>query len=318
VIAVGRAALIILGREPRHVVVYRPIENGVITDYQLAELMLRAFMRRIKPNGISLLGFCHLIVVAPKTTTALECRGMKEALLHAGASRVSLVKEAVAAIGTGVLPQDPRARLVVDIGGGTTNISIVSSAGAITSHSVGVAGLAMDRAIGEYIRQEYRVLIGEQTAEIIKIQLGRALLSPEQRRLRIVGKSMIDNVPRALEISSDEVFHALDRPIRAIIESVRLVMSEAPPEVSADLFGTGVVLVGGGSLLRDLEARFREEIALPVTRAQRPLEAVALGAGYLLDHPSLIDRFQVSEEIPPWEFETEVDYTLAVQEVESL
>jgi len=319
VIAAGREALTILGREPRDIVVHRPIENGVVADYDLTEQMLRHFLRRVGQSQMASRRFYHMIVGAPNSATHLERRGIQDAVLQAGAARVSLVEEGVAAaIGAGELFQDPHARLVVDIGGGTTNISIVSSVGAIASHSVGVAGLAMDQAIREYIRQEYRVLIGEQSAEAIKIQMGSALPVSENHRIQVVGKSLIDNAPHELTIYADEVFHALDRPVRAILESVRLVMGEAPPETSADLFTTGIVLVGGGSLLRDLEERFRDEIALPVALAERPLEAVALGAGYLLDHPSLLDRFQVSDEIPSWEFETEVEYTLAVQEVESV
>ncbi|MBI3948899.1 MAG: rod shape-determining protein [Acidobacteria bacterium] len=318
VIAAGREALTIMGREPRDVVVHRPIENGVVTDYNLAEQMLRLFLRCAGQNRMASRRFYHMIVGAPNSATHLERRGIQDSALRAGAARVSLVEEGVAAaIGAGVLFQDSRARLVVDIGGGTTNISIVSSVGAIASHSVGVAGLAMDWAIREYIRQEYRILIGEQSAEAVKIQLGSALPNSENCSMRTIGKSLIDNAPHELEIYSDEIFHALDRPIRAIIESVRLVMGEVPPETSADLFATGIVLAGGGSLLRGLEERFRNEIALPVTRAERPLEAVVLGAGYLLDHPSLIDRFQISDEIPSWSLETEIDYTLAMQEVES-
>jgi rod shape-determining protein MreB len=319
VTATGREALTMMGREPRDVTVHRPIENGVVADYDLAEQMLRHFLRQAVQHRMVFRRFYHMIVGMPNSATHLERRGIQEAVGEAGAARVSLVEEGVAAaIGAGVLFQDTRARLVVDIGGGTTNISVVSSAGAITSHSVGVAGLAMDRAIREYIRHEHKVLIGEQSAEDIKIRLGSALPPSGEQGVQFVGKSSIDNVPREVEIYGDEVFPVLDRPIRAIIESVRLVMGEVPPETSADLFATGIVLVGGGSLLPGLETRFRDEIALPVTRARRPLEAVALGAGYLLEHPSSLARFQVSNEIPSWGFETEVDYTLAVQEVESV
>jgi rod shape-determining protein MreB len=318
VVAVGREAITIMGREPRDVVVHRPIENGVVADYTLSEQMLRVFLRRIGQNRFVSRRFSHTIVGAPNSATHLERRGIQDAVLNAAAARVSLVDEGVAAaIGADVLFHDPRARLVVDIGGGTTNISIVTSVGAVASHSISVAGLAMDRAICEYVRQEYKILIGDQTAETVKIQLGSALPDSKNRGMQIIGKSMIDNAPHEMEIYSDEVFQALDRPIRAIIESIRLVIGEVPPETSADLFATGIVLAGGGSLLRELEERIRNEMRLPVIRAEHPLEAVAIGAGYLLDHPSLIDRFQVSDEIPSWGLETEVDYTLAIQEVES-
>ncbi len=318
IIGVGREAMTLMGREPRDVVVHRPIENGVVTDYDLTEQMLRAFLRRAGQNRIAHRRFTQLIVGTPNSATHLERRGVKISTEQAAAARVSLVEEGIAAaIGAGALFQDSRARLVVDIGGGTTNISIVTSAGAVASHSVNVAGRAMDRAIVEHIRQTYRVLIGEQSAEAIKIQLGNALPTPENKSILIIGKSLIDNAPHQLEIHADEVFSILDRPIRAIMESVQLVMGEAPPDVSADLFTTGIILTGGGSLLRNLDARLRGEIALPVTAAEHPLEAVVMGAGYLLDQPALLDRFQVSDEIPSWGLETDIDYTLAMQEVES-
>lgn len=317
--AVGREALLMMGREPRDVTVHRPIENGVVADYDLAEQMLGCFLHRAVRPQVFLRRFSHLVVGVPNSATHLERRGIHDAVVESGAARVSLVEEGVAAaIGAGVLFQDPCARLVVDIGGGTTNISVVSSAGVIASHSLSVAGLAMDRAIREYIRHEHKVLIGEQSAEEIKIRLGSALPPSGEQGVQLVGKSLINNAPREVEIYSDEVFHALDRPLRAIIESVRLVMGEIPPETSADLLATGIILVGGGSLLPGLEARFRDEIALPATRAERPLEAVVLGAGYLLEHPSSLTRFQVSDEIPSWGLETEVDYTLTVQEMESI
>ena len=318
VIAVGKDALTLMGREPRDIVVHRPIENGVVADYDLTEQMLRTFLRRANRRRIVPQRMYHIIVGTPNSATHLERRGVETSILRAGTARVSLVEEGIAAaIGAGVLFQDSRARLVVDIGGGTTNISVVTSSGAITSHSVDVAGLAMDRAIAEYVRQTYRVLIGEQTAEAIKIQLGAALPDSRNSSMPVTGKSMITSGPHLLDIRADEVFEVLDRPVRAIAESVRLVMSEAPPDVSADLLTTGIILTGGGSLLHDLDVRFRNEIALPVTRAERPLETVAIGAGYLFNHPALLERFLVNDEIPSWGLQSDIDYTLAAQELET-
>jgi rod shape-determining protein MreB len=319
VIAAGREALILMGREPRDVVVHRPIENGVVANYDLTEYMLRTFLRKAGQRWLLPRRLYHMIVGTPNSATHLERRGVQVSVTQASAARVSLVEEGIAAgIGAGVLFQDSQARMIVDIGGGTTNISIVSSSGAISSHSVDIAGLAMDRAIADHIRQTYRVLVGEQTAESIKIQLGHALPGANHESMTIVGKSMVDNAPHQLEIDADEIFNVLDRLVRAISESVRLVMSEAPPDVSADLFTTGILLTGGGSLLRHLDARLREDINLPVTRAERPLETVALGAGYLLDKPELLERFLVNDEIPSWGLETQIDHTLAMREAEGV
>lgn len=318
IMAAGREALTLMGREPRDIIVHRPIEHGVVANYELTEHMLRIFLRKAGQHWLLPRRLYHMIVGTPNSATHLERRGVQVSVTQASGAHVSLVEEGVAAaIGAGVLFQDMRARMIVDIGGGTTNISIVSPSGAISSHSVDIAGLAMDRAIAEYIRQTYRVLVGEQTAESIKIQLGRALPELERQSTTVVGKSMVDNAPHQLEIDSDEIFNVLDRLVRAISESVRLVMSEVPPDVSADLFTTGILLTGGGSLLHGLDARLQRDISLPVTRAERPLETVAWGAGYLLDKPELLDRFLVNDDIPSWGLETQIDHTLAMQEVES-
>ncbi|MBI4470836.1 MAG: rod shape-determining protein, partial [Acidobacteria bacterium] len=241
-------------------------------------------------------------------------RGVVNAMTRAGASRVSLIDEGVAAgVGCGILSQDARARLMVDIGGGTTNISIVSGAGVITSHSLSIAGIAMDHAIADFIRHEHRVLVGEQTAEQIKKGIGAAYPTKDERTYPAIAKSMSDGSPQEIEIHADELVYALDKTLKTIINSVRLVIEESAPEVASDLYRTGITLAGGGSLLRELDVRFRHEFRLPVMRAERPLEAVALGAGKLLDMPAMSERFETREDMPTWELESAVDYTLAGQ-----
>ncbi|MBI3951102.1 MAG: rod shape-determining protein [Acidobacteria bacterium] len=309
IIAVGREAMNLIGREPRDVVVHRPIENGVVADYELVQQMLRAFLRRIVESRVELWRFHHAVVGTSNSATDVERQGVRDAVLHAGASHVWLVGEGVAAaLGAGVLFDNPGAHLVVDIGGGTTNISLVCSAGAIISRSVSVAGLAIDRAIREYIRHEYKVLIGERVAEAIKIKMASALPYSEDHCIQVIGRSLNDKAPCELEIYSDELFFVLNQPLQTIIESIKLALSEVPPDTLADMHETGILLVGGGSLLRNLDVRLSHEINLLVMRAERPLEAVALGVGYLLDHPSWLDRLQVSNNVPSWEFETEVDH----------
>lgn len=306
VIAVGREARWMLGREPRDVGVHRPIQNGVVADYDLTEQMLRTFLRRAGYGRHWPGRRLEAMISIPGSATHVERKALAAAAQRAGLSRVSLVEEGVAAaIGADALFRDSRARLVVNIGGGTTDLSLVSSAGVISSRSIDVAGLAMDQAIQEYVRRKYKLSIGEQSAEAIKIALGMALSTPEERTYQVVGISLIDHEPQEIHLYSGEVTDALQRPIQTIIDSIHQVMSEAPREVSMDVFETGIVLTGGGSLLRELDTRFRQEFLLPVVRAECPVEAVVLGAAYLLDHPALLERFQVSEKIPSWELETE-------------
>lgn len=319
VLAVGRDAVELLGREPRDVTVHRPVQSGVVVDYELAEATIKHFLQQACGRYSSSWGLYRVLMGVPSSATHVERRGVVNAMSRAGASHVSLIDEGVAAgIGSGVLSRDTRARLIVDIGGGTTNISIVSGAGVITSHSLSIAGIAMDHAISDFVRQEHRRLVGEQTAEVIKKAVGAALPNGESRTYPAIAKSMSDGSPQELEIRSDEVAYALDKTLKTILNGVRLVIEEAPPEVSADLYRTGITLAGGGSLLREMDTRFRQEFRLPVTRAERPLEAVALGAGKLLDMPAMIERFEIREDIPTWELETALDYTLAGQASEGL
>ncbi len=304
-VAAGHEAVDMLGREPRDVTVRRPIQSGVVVDFDLAEAMIKRFLHRACGRYSSMWGLYRVIMGVPSSATHVERRGLVDAMSRAGASVVTLIEEGVAAgIGSGVMFQDAKAHLIVDIGGGTTNLSIVSTAGVIISHSLSIAGIAMDHAISDFIRREYGLLIGEQTAEAIKKSIGAALPLSDSRSHLAIAKNMNDGSPQEIEIRTDEVAYALEKTLKTIINSVRLVIEEAAPEVSADLYRTGIILAGGGSMLRELDTLFRQEFRLPVNRAERPLEAVALGAGKLLDLTNILARFEVREDIPAWELDT--------------
>lgn len=234
------------------------------------------------------------------------------AAARAKAARVSLVEEGLAAaIGAGVLPPDGRAHLVVDIGGGTTNINIVSGAGVIASHSTRTAGRAMDQAIADHVREQYKVILGEPTSEALKINLGGVPSTENGHRLRVIGKSGVSGAPQDIQVSPAEILEALEKTVATILASVRLVIEQAPPETAADLFHTGITLTGGGSLLHGLEARFRNELSLPVQRAENPLDAVVIGVGLLLKDRQRLQRWRLDENLAEWQTDVNLDYSLA-------
>jgi rod shape-determining protein MreB len=288
VVAVGREAQEMLGREPRDITVHRPVRSGVVADYELTEKMLKHFIQqalRRKPRSWT---FLQLVIGTPSASNYIERRALADAARRVNGFQVSLVEEGVAAaIGSGTLFQDSQACLVVDI------------------------GIAMDQAISDYIRHEHHVVVGEQAAEMIKITLGAALPMSHNRSMTVAGKSLNSGSPQEVTITSDEVFHVLDGIVRMITEGVHRVLEQASPETAADLCKTGLTLTGGGSLLRDLDVRFRNEVELPVYRADNPLESVALGLGYLLEDERALNQFKIDENAAEWTSDAEMIYSAA-------
>jgi rod shape-determining protein MreB len=301
VVAVGRDAMTLWGREPHGVMVHRPLHSGVIADYELTEKMLALFLQRALGSRPRLWTFLKVLVGTPSASTYIERRAVEDVLKRLGAVEVTLVEEgAAAAIGSGTLVRHDRACMIVDIGGGTTDISIVSPTGVVFSRSLTVAGVAMDRAIREALCSQHKVLIGEQTAEMIKRTIGAALPLPAPRVLTVAGKSLVTGSPCDVTIASEEVFLILDEVLRAILEGVCSVLEQVSPEIAADLCTTGITLTGGGSLLRDLDHRFRQKFTLPVHRAENPLESVVHGLGYLLQEQEMRNRFACTEAAAEW------------------
>lgn len=310
VVAVGRDALNMLGREPRDVLVHRPVRSGVVADYELTEKLLRRLLERALSRRVYSWMFPRLVIGMRSVSTYVERRALREAARRAGGFHTTLVEDGMAAaLGAGALAQNGQASLIVDIGGGTTDISLVTASGLIAAHTVNVGGIAMDQAISQYVLRRHGVIVSEQMAETIKITLGAALPRTPARSLTVAGKHAHTGAPCEIILTSDEVFALLNDLVETILQGVRLVLEHMSPETAADLCTTGITLTGGGSLLRDLDARFQQEFGIPIFRAENPLESVALGLGYLLEQPAWLEFFRSDEEEAEWMNEAEAAYS---------
>jgi rod shape-determining protein MreB len=277
-----------LGRTPANIVAIRPMKDGVIADFEVAEAMLRHFIERVHNRSSSLVR-PRIVIAVPSGITSVEQRAVREAALSAGAREVYLIEEPMAAaIGAGLPVTEPSGNMIVDIGGGTTEVAVISLSGIVYSNSVRVGGDKMDEAIINHIKRRYNLLIGERTAELIKITIGTAYPTPEIHSMEVKGRDLVAGVPKTLEIKSDEVLEALQEPINAVVEAVKLALERTPPELAADIVDKGIVMVGGGALLRNLDVLLREQTGLPVMLAEDPLTAVALGTGRCLDEIALL------------------------------
>jgi rod shape-determining protein MreB and related proteins len=310
VLAVGLEAYKMLGREPQDVEVHRPIRGGTINNFDVTEKMLRAFVRRVHGDRKRR---SHLVIGVPGSSTTLEQRSVRDAARDAKAGRVDLVDEGLAAgLGAGLSFDDERAHLVVDIGGGTTNVAIIASAAVVSSVNLPAAGNAMDEAIRDYVRTAHTMQIGERTAEQVKKELGTALVADEkaenhaERRIEVVGKGLTDGSAKAIELSSAEVQEALEPVIGEIITGVRRVIEDSQPDVTADIYHTGIILTGGGALLAGMAERLQKELGFHVAVADDPLSAVALGAGRLLEEPERLQRVSIREDVPVWQASEEL------------
>jgi rod shape-determining protein MreB and related proteins len=287
--AVGTDAKEMLGRTPTNIVAIRPMKDGVIANFEVAEKMLQHFIRKAQ-NGRSFMS-PRVIIGIPTGITQVERRAVEDSAYRAKASEVFLVEEAVAAaIGAGLPITEPRGNIVVDIGGGTTDIAVMSMAGIVYSRAIRVAGDAMDDAIIEFIKRKHKLLIGERTVEEIKIKLGSAFPLDEPLALEVRGRNLLEGVPKTITVTDHEVRQALDPSVCSIIEAVRVALEKTPPELSADIIDRGIVLTGGGALLRNLDRRITAEIGLPVHVAESPLTSVVLGAGKIISDFDLLNR----------------------------
>jgi rod shape-determining protein MreB len=300
VLEVGAEAIKMLGREPKDVEVFRPVRGGAIDNFDAVEKMLKAFIGRALGGGHRR---SHVIIGVPGSSTTLEQRSIRDAARDAKATRVDLVDEGLcAAFGAGLRHDDERAHLVVDIGGGTTNVAIIASGAVVSSHSLPAAGNAMDQAIIDYVRTKYEMLLGERTAENIKKQLGHVGENSEGK-LEIVGKQLTDGLAKVVEIEAREVGEALEPVVAEIIAGARRAIEESKPEVTADIYQTGLILTGGGALLGGMAERLQKDLRLHVAVADDPLAAVAHGAGFLLSDKPRLQRVAIREDVPVWEAE---------------
>ena len=292
VLAVGKEAKRMLGRTPGDIVAIRPMKDGVIADFDITEAMLRYFIRKAH-NRRSLVK-PRIIISVPLGITQVEKRAVRESAESAGAREVFLIAEPMAAaIGADLPITEPACNIVVDIGAGTTEVAVISLAGTVYSHSIRVAGDSMDEAILQHIKRKHNLLIGIQTAELIKVTIGNAYPTGEPERIEVKGRDLVTGIPKILTIDSQEISKAISEQVGSIVETVRIALEQMPPELSSDAVDRGVVLTGGGALLKNLDVLLREEIRLPIRIADDPLAAVAIGAGKLLDSLSILKEISV-------------------------
>ena len=292
VLAVGIEAKRMLGRTPGNIVAIRPLKDGVIADFETTEAMLRYFIRKVHKRRAWIKP--RIVICVPNGITEVEKRAVREAAESAGAREVYLMEEPMAAaIGAGLPVTDPIGNMIVDIGGGTTEVAVISLAGVVFSRSVRVGGDKMDEAIGQYIKRKYNLLIGERTAELIKITIGSAYPTEEPQSMEIKGRDLVAGVPKTVELSDDEIRDSLLEPINQIVDAVRIALERTPPELASDIVDKGIVLAGGGALLRNLDVLLSGETGLPVVQADDPLTAVVMGAGKALDELSLLREVAV-------------------------
>ncbi|MFO7152448.1 MAG: rod shape-determining protein [Bacillota bacterium] len=292
ILAVGEEAKHMIGRTPGNIVAIRPLKDGVIADFDVTQAMLKHFISKtlktksfVKPR---------VVVGIPSGVTEVEKRAVIDATLQAGAREAYLIEEPMAAaIGAGLEVQEPTGNMVVDIGGGTTEVAIISLGGIVTSKSIRVGGDELDEAIMSYIKKEYNLMIGERTAEEIKITIGSAFPKPKEETIEVRGRDLVTGLPKTIKVNSEEIREALAEPVNSILDAIKVTLEKSPPELAADIMDRGIVMTGGGALLYGLDKLINHETGMPVHIAENPMECVALGTGKALEELDLLRRVQV-------------------------
>jgi len=295
VLAVGDDAKRMIGRTPGNVVAVRPLRDGVIADFDITETMLKYFIKKALPKRF-FMAKPRIIVGVPSGITGVEKRAVLDATYHAGAKEAYLIEEPMAAaIGADLPVSDPAGSMIVDIGGGTTEVAVISLGGIVVSKSVRIAGDEMDEAIISHCRENYRLLIGERTAEDIKIKLGSAFEMEEEQSMEVRGRDLVSGLPKTFTLTSAEIREALKDPVRTIVEGIRTTLEKTPPELSSDIMDRGITLAGGGAFLSGLDKHIQQETNIAVSIANSPLECVALGTGKALDEIEVLKKVLISE-----------------------
>ncbi len=296
-ISVGSEAQQMLGRTPGNIVAVRPLREGVISDYTVTERMLKYFIQRATKGGImSALFKPHVVICVPSGVTEVEERAVIDASMQAGAGRVDLIEEPLAAaIGVGIDITQPCGSMVVDIGGGTTDIAVISLGGVVNSESIKVAGDTLDEAIIKYIRRKYNILVGERTAEELKIKLGCVIKRDKLLAMDIRGRSLVSGLPKTLQVTSDEMYEALSETASVIVEAVKTMLENTPPELVGDISTRGIIMTGGGSLIHGMSRLIQNETGIKTVIADEPEECVALGTGKALDNMELLRNYNSVE-----------------------
>ncbi len=291
-LAVGREAKQMIGRTPGNIIAIRPLKDGVIADFEVTQTMLKKFIEKVTSKSI--LASPRIIVCFPSGVTGVEKRAIEEATKQAGAREVVLMEEPMAAaIGAGLPVDDATGSMIVDIGGGTTEVAVISLGGIVTSKSLRIAGNELDQSITSYIKKEFNLMIGERTAEQVKMEIGSAFqLDEVERVIDIKGRDLVTGLPKIIKVTEDQIRDALKEPVSAIIDSIKTTLEKTPPELAADIMEKGIMLAGGGALLRNLDALINHETHMPVHIAEQPLDCVALGAGKALENFDRIAKNQ--------------------------
>jgi len=294
VLAVGEEAKRMLGRTPGNIVAVRPMRDGVIADFEITESMVRYFIKKVHDRRVFVRP--RIVIGIPSGITEVEKRAVRDSAERAGAREVYMVEEPMAAaIGVGLPIVEPAGNMIIDVGGGTTEMAVISLAGVVFSKSIRIGGDEMDVAIIEYLKKTYNLMIGERTAEDIKIKIGSAYLMDDEMKMEVKGRDLIAGLPKMITITSEEVREALSEPVHEIVETARLTLERTPPELAADLIERGIVLAGGGALLKGLDKILTEATGLPVHIADDPLTAVALGTGKVLNELKYLKRVVVTQ-----------------------
>jgi rod shape-determining protein MreB len=286
--AVGVEAKRMLGRTPGSITAIRPLKDGVIADFDVTEQMLRHFIQKVHQNR-----FAHprVVVCVPSGVTGVEKRAVEEATLSAGAREAHLIEEPMAAaIGAGLPVSEPTGNMIVDVGGGTTEVAVISLGGIVVSQSIRIGGDEIDESITNYVKREYKLMIGSQTAEEVKLEIGSAFPLEEEVQAEIRGRDLVSGLPKTVVLTSEEVRMAIEEPVQAIIDAVKETLDRTPPELAADIMDRGIMLAGGGALLQGLDDRLRDETQMPVHLAESPLTCVAVGSGRSLEEFEAIHR----------------------------
>ena len=295
-LAVGLEAKRMIGRTPSHIQAIRPLRDGVIADFDITEKMLRYFIKKVQPRRWAR---PRIIICVPSGITGVERRAVEEAAYHAGARRAYTIEEPMAAaIGCGLPIAEPTGSLVVDIGGGTTEVAVISLGGIVVSRSIRVGGDEMDEAIIEWVKKEYNVLLGERTAEQLKMAIGSAWPYPDEPKCEVRGRDLVTGLPKTILLSSPEIREAIEEPTQGVVDAVKYTLDKTPPELAADIMERGIVLTGGGALLQGIDHRLANETGMPIVTAHRPLQSVVLGSGKCLEDFEMLKGVLVSSSRP--------------------
>jgi rod shape-determining protein MreB len=294
ILAVGAEAKRMIGRTPGNIVAIRPLKDGVIADFDTTERMLRYFIQKVHKRRH--LAKPRVVICVPSGITGVEQRAVKDAAYAAGARRVYIIEEPMAAaIGAGLPVGEPTGNMVVDIGGGTTEVAVISLGGIVTAQSIRVGGDELDNAIIQHVKKEYQLLLGERTAEEIKMAIGSAFPMPDEPNAEIRGRDLVSGLPKTIVVSSEEIRKALEEPVNAIVDAVKETLDKCPPELSGDIMDRGIVLTGGGALLKGLDERLKHETGMPILVADRPLDSVALGSGKCVEDFDKLQQVLIAE-----------------------